>query len=80
MAARLTAANVACLSVREPGGTPVGDDIRKILLHAEQEISPSTEALLFMASRAALVEREVVPKLSSGKLILIDRFFLSTYA
>lgn len=80
LAARLTAVNVPCLSVREPGGTPVGDDIRKILLHAEQEISASTEALLFMASRAELTARKIRPALDEGKVVLVDRFFLSTYA
>lgn len=80
LAARLTAANLPVLSVREPGGTPVGDNIRKILLHAEQEISTSTEALLFMASRAELTARKIRPALDEGTVVLVDRFFLSTYA
>ena len=51
---RLTAAHIPCIAMREPGGTPVGDAIREILLHPEQEITDATEALLFMASRAEL--------------------------
>ncbi len=76
----LRAQNVSFFSYREPGGTPFGDSLRRILLDPATSISSRAEALLFMASRAELVEREVVPKLASGKLILIDRFFLSTYA
>jgi dTMP kinase len=66
---------------REPGGTPVGDDIRKILLdHPSSDIVPRAESLLFMASRAQLVERQIAPALSAGAIVLLDRFFLSTYA
>jgi dTMP kinase len=69
------------VAVREPGGTPVGDEIRKILLdHPASDIVPRAESLLFMASRAQLVERELMPALASGAVVLLDRFFLSTYA
>src|SRR6266480_4318351 len=80
LAERLTAAGVSCVALREPGGTPVGDDIREILLHPEQEITAATEALLFMASRAELIAREILPAFVEGATVLIDRFFLSTYA
>ena len=80
LAERLATAGITARGVREPGGTPVGDDIREILLHPENEIGPSTEALLFMASRAELVSRELIPALEEGVIILVDRFFLSTYA
>ena len=80
LAERLAAAGISCIGVREPGGTPVGDDIREILLHPEQEITPATEALLFMASRAELIAREILPAFVEGTTVLIDRFFLSTYA
>jgi dTMP kinase len=68
------------VAVREPGGTVVGDEIRRILLDPNSDIVPRTEALLFMASRAQLVEREIRPALESGAIVLLDRFFLSTYA
>ncbi len=77
---RLTAAHIPCIAMREPGGTPVGDAIREVLLHPEQEITDATEALLFMASRAELIAREILPSLIEGKVVLLDRFFLSTYA
>ncbi|HEV7388629.1 MAG TPA: dTMP kinase [Gemmatimonadaceae bacterium] len=80
LAELLTAAGIECVAVREPGGTPVGDDIREILLHPEQEITDATEALLFMASRAELIAREILPSLVEGRVVLLDRFFLSTYA
>jgi dTMP kinase len=68
------------VAVREPGGTIVGDEIRRVLLDPESDIVPRAEALLFMASRAQLVEREVRPALDAGTVVLVDRFFLSTYA
>ncbi len=68
------------VSVREPGGTVVGDEIRRILLDPASDIAPRAEALLFMASRAQLVERTVRPALDRGAVVLVDRFFLSTYA
>ena len=80
LAERLTSAGIPCIAVREPGGTRVGDDIREILLHPEQEITAATEALLFMASRAELIAREILPSFVEGRVVLMDRFFLSTYA
>src|SRR3982750_61524 len=80
LAERLAVAGIECVAVREPGGTPVGDAIREILLHPEKEITAATEALLFMSSRAELVAREVLPSLEQGMVGLVDRFFLSTYA
>ena len=80
LANRLSAAGIPVLPLREPGGTPVGDKIREILLDPRSEILPASEALLFMASRAELVGREVHPALKRGDIVLMDRFFLSTYA
>ena len=77
----LTAAGKTVVAYREPGGTPVGDDIRKILLdHPASDIVPRAESLLFMASRAQLVESQIAPALSAGAIVILDRFFLSTYA
>jgi dTMP kinase len=70
----------AVLAVREPGGTIVGDEIRRILLDPQSDIVPRAEALLFMASRAQLIEREIRPALERGEIVLVDRFFLATYA
>jgi dTMP kinase len=65
---------------REPGGTPLGDEIRRLLLDPASQIASRAEALLFMASRAELVEQELRPALQAGAVVLLDRFFLSTYA
>lgn len=68
------------VSLREPGGTPVGDEIRFKVLQSQLDIVPTAESLLFMASRAQLVEREIKPALAAGKTVVLDRFYLSTYA
>ena len=80
LAERLATARISCIALREPGGSPVGDSIREIVLHKEHPITNATEALLFMASRAELTSREIVPSLNDGRVVLLDRFFLSTYA
>lgn len=77
---RLGEAGIPHLAVREPGGTTVGDEIRRLLLDPAQGIVPRAEALLFMASRAQLVEEIVRPAIAQGSVVLADRFFLSTYA
>ena len=76
----LSARGVSYLGVREPGGTEIGNKIRTLLLEPGPELSPRTEALLFMASRAELVEHDIKPALARGLVVLADRFFLSTYA
>lgn len=71
---------VACEHLREPGGTSLGEAIRNVLLEPFRTVTPPAEALLFMASRAQLVTEKVRPALASGGVIVLDRFFLSTYA
>ena len=80
LSARLTKDGIAHAAYREPGGTPVGDRIREILLHSDLPLAPETEAALFVASRAQLVATCVKPALEAGKHVLLDRFLLSTYA
>ena len=76
----LRGAGADVVPVREPGGTPVGDELRRIVLDPSSHLSSRAEALLFMASRAELVEQVIRPALAAGKVVLVDRFFLSTYA
>jgi len=66
--------------VREPGGTPVGEQIRQILLHTKEELCLKAEMLLYMASRAQLVEQKIKPALKAGQVVIADRFIQSTYA
>lgn len=80
LSSRLTTAGVPHAVYREPGGTPVGDRIREILLHSDLPLAPAAEASLFVASRAQLVHTVVKPALAAGQHILLDRFLLSTYA
>ena len=76
----LSARGIRFLAVREPGGTAIGNEIRRLLLEPGPGFSARTEALLFMASRAELVERDIKPALERGDVVIADRFFLSTYA
>jgi len=66
--------------VREPGGTPIGEQVRQILLHTKDEMTLRCEMLLYMASRAQLVEERIRPALGRGDLVLADRFVSSTLA
>ncbi len=61
----------------DPGGTALGDKLREILLDRRHEISLMAEALLFMASRAELLERVIRPALDSGSLVVSDRYLLA---
>lgn len=67
--------------VREPGGTAIGEKIRDILLDpANVEMSLRCEMMLYMASRAQLIEQTIRPALERGDLVLADRFISSTLA
>jgi dTMP kinase len=80
LADRLASAGMAHRCLREPGGTTLGTEVRRLLLEREWEMDARAEALLFMASRAQLVADELRPALARGEHVLLDRFFLSTYA
>ncbi|MCA9296107.1 MAG: dTMP kinase [Phycisphaerales bacterium] len=72
---------LAVCEVREPGGTPIGEQIREILLDpANHDMSLRCEMMLYMASRAQLIEQTIRPALMSGELVLADRFISSTLA
>lgn len=66
--------------VREPGGTPLGERIRELLLHRPEPISPVAEMYLFMAARAELVETVIKPALAGGRVVIDDRYQDSTIA
>lgn len=66
------------IRVREPGGTKLGETLRDILLHREEiPLVPTSEMLMYMASRAQLVEQVIRPALGSGKTVLSDRYLLA---
>lgn len=66
-------------ATREPGGTPAGEAIRRILLESKH-LPEGAELLLFLAARAAVVEEVVRPALAQGRIVVADRFDLSTLA
>jgi dTMP kinase len=66
------------VTTREPGGTPLGEEIRGVLLR--DDASPWAEAALFAAARAELVERVIAPGLESGAVVLCDRYVDSSLA
>lgn len=79
-AERFEKAGYEVIVTREPGGTPLGEEIRHLLMHASEgdEMFPETELLLFAASRAQLVRQVIAPALEAGKIVLCDRFLDST--
>jgi dTMP kinase len=68
------------LKTREPGGTPLGEEIRALLLHHKDPVSPYAELSLFLASRAQHLSEVILPALKAGKVVLCDRFNDSTIA
>ena len=73
--------NVPCLATREPGGTALGELIRKLLLEVSADvIAPLTEVFLYLADRTHHVSQIIDPAISAGKIVLCDRFTDSTLA
>ena len=77
----LTAAGYEILTVREPGGTPISEQIRDVV-HSlrNREMSDRAECLLYNAARAQLVDQLIVPQLQRGGIVLSDRYADSTLA
>lgn len=77
----LTARGVRHVLTREPGGTPIGDQIRKILLDpANRALDPAAELLLYASSRAQHLREIILPALAGGANVLCDRFSDATLA
>jgi dTMP kinase len=68
------------VTTREPGGTPVGEQVRSMLLDPASTLDARTEALLFAAARAQLVEQVIRPALERGEVVLCDRYLDSSLA
>lgn len=76
---RLRLLNVPVLETAEPGGPPIGQQIRRILLDPEnKEMDATAELLLYFAARAQNVNQWILPALSSGRVVVCDRFTDST--
>jgi dTMP kinase len=81
LAAALRAAGYDVLTLREPGGTSISEQVRAILMNLENTaMHARTEILLFLAARAQLVEEVIRPQLAAGKVVLCDRYIDSTLA
>lgn len=77
----LQEADVQVVNTREPGGTPLAEEIRALLLtHREETMTPTTELLLIFAARAQHIAKIIRPSLQEGKCVLCDRFTDATYA
>ena len=72
--------NIDYLITREPGGTEVGEQLRNLLLHSKADMSSEVEFLIFSASRRQIVEKVIAPALAEGKVVVLDRFYDSSYA
>ena len=81
LADHLRSKHRAVTLTREPGGTPIGDQVRKILLDpGNKALDPSAELLLYAASRAQHLKEVIRPALESGAIVLCDRFSDATIA
>jgi dTMP kinase len=77
---KLKEKKIPFIITREPGGTPLAEKIRKILLSPKNHICPMSELLLYEAARAQHVNEKIMPALNSGKVVISDRFYLATIA
>lgn len=81
LGAWLEGSGIPYLVTREPGGTPVGEAVRSVVLgRADLEMPAESELFLYMASRAAFVRDVIRPALAEGRVVVADRFDLSTLA
>jgi dTMP kinase len=80
LAERMRESRVDPLIVREPGGTRAAEIARQALLDPEHPVGPVTELFLYLAARADLVQTVIQPALAAGRVVLSDRFALSTEA
>jgi len=82
LAERLRSMGHHVRTIREPGGTPIGEEIRHTLKHSKdnEAMTPQAELLLMNASRAQLVREVIRPALATGEIVLSDRFYDSTTA
>ena len=81
LAERLEKEGYSVVTTREPGGTPIAEEIRNVILDKKNtDMDPRTEALLYAASRRQHLVQKVWPALQEGKLVLCDRFLDSSLA
>lgn len=77
---RLNRAGVPAVHTREPGGTPIGEAIRGLILSPANDVADATEVLLYAAARAQNVEQVIRPALAEGRVVIGDRYVDSSLA
>jgi len=80
LAAELEGRGLPVVRTREPGGTPLGEELRELLLHHQDELRPLEEFLLFSTARAELVNSVIRPALEGGTTVVLDRYYYSSLA
>lgn len=80
LARRLEADGREVVVTFEPGGTPLGKEVRRLVLSPDSHVTPRSEALLYAADRAHHVDTVIEPALAAGKVVIGDRYLDSTYA
>ncbi|HWI14415.1 MAG TPA: dTMP kinase [Burkholderiales bacterium] len=76
----LLSRGIAHVTTREPGGTPLGEKLRELLLGADARPNPETETLMMFAARREHLDKVIVPALNAGTWVLCDRFTDATFA
>ena len=76
----LEARGVRVRLTREPGGTPLGETLRELMLDKHQKLNPDTEALLMFAARREHLDKVILPALNGGEWVVCDRFTDATFA
>ncbi len=81
IATTLREKGIDCIVTREPGGTPLAEEIREVLIkRREEKVHPDTELLLMFAARAQHLNEKIIPALERGVWVVCDRFTDATYA
>ena len=80
LARRLEADGREVVVTFEPGGTPLGKEVRRLVLSPDSHVTPRSEALLYAADRAHHVDTVIEPALAAGNVVICDRYLDSTYA
>jgi dTMP kinase len=76
----LSGLGIQVQATREPGGTPLGEKLRELLLHREERLHPETETLLMFGARRQHLAEVIVPALEAGSWVVCDRFTDASYA
>jgi len=78
---RLDVAGIPCILTREPGGSPVAEELRAVVLQGDPDrLDPETELLIFTAARRNHLKETILPALGAGKVVICDRYVGSTHA